>query len=490
MYGILCAILAITTLTNGQSVIGYDCGGKGMNITRISLLEVGTCEIPRKEVTTTTEYIRLLQSKKFSETSVRQCKVMVRRDIRGCGFMDHETAVPYGVSDYLEEVTREQCDAMHDHGTFSMGTGGVITGLIVNSTVYRSIILAGEIEFNQDCEGTQYATALGTYKDVTVQAALTITLTSYTAKSDRDKNVLHLNSGVNCKLDKNTCLDNTGGNTFWTNVPIDQCSFEDYDVIYEGPASKIVTLESSAKPIYSVISNTSTFSIMTAELMHVCGTTIITTEHSRLFIYEMSRTFVEEGRGRRRGKMIVENVDFTTYVNAKIVYVERHIRTQMETLYYELNHQRCQLERKVLRNLLSIALVKPDEFAYNLIEGPGHIAVITGEVVRVIKCLPVEVTILRTATCYLELPVLRNNQTRFLTPKTHILLRKGTEIKCNDAIPSTYKIADTWYEITPKAYKSGEPEILHPTITKTWKYEDPGVLATTGIYTQQELENL
>lgn len=77
-----------------------------------------------------------------------------------------------------------------------------------------------------------------------------------------------------------------------------------------------------------------------------------------------------------------------------------------------------------------------------------------------------------------------------MTPKTHILLRKGTETLCDAAISSTYRIGDSWYKIALKAFKVNNPEILHPTITSSWVYENPGILFTTGIYTLEELEKL
>ena len=122
--------------------------------------------------------------------------------------------------------------------------------------------------------------------------------------------------------------------------------------------------------------------------------------------------------------------------------------------------------------------------------GPGYVAVITGEVARIIKCIPVQVTLRRTDACYIELPVTRRNDTLFLTPKTHLLVRKGTEIPCDGAIPTTYRIGEDWYELTPKPTKTTKPNILQPVQKDTWKYEDPGDLANIGIYTAEELENL
>ena len=72
--------------------------------------------------------------------------------------------------------------------------------------------------------------------------------------------------------------------------------------------------------------------------------------------------------------------------------------------------QRCILEQQVFRKTLTLATQSPDEFAYHLMKGPGYMSVIAGEVVNIIKCLPVEVKYRKTEECYLQLPIFRGNQ--------------------------------------------------------------------------------
>ena len=73
--------------------------------------------------------------------------------------------------------------------------------------------------------------------------------------------------------------------------------------------------------------------------------------------------------------------------------MERHVHKQLYYLYYDIVLQKCLLERKVLRNLLSLAVILLADFAYNLMEGPGYMTVVIGEVVRVIKYIPVPVIV-------------------------------------------------------------------------------------------------
>ena len=64
----------------------------------------------------------------------------------------------------------------------------------------------------------------------------------------------------------------------------------------------------------------------------------------------------------------------------------------------------------MMQNSLAIADRSPDVFAYHFIKGPGYI-LLAGEVIHIVKCVPVEVMLARTFECYEQLPVLRGNET-------------------------------------------------------------------------------
>lgn len=54
------------------ALIGYDCGSRSLNITTLSLLDVGPCDIPNESLNVTMQYIQLLQIQDFVETKVIQ----------------------------------------------------------------------------------------------------------------------------------------------------------------------------------------------------------------------------------------------------------------------------------------------------------------------------------------------------------------------------------------------------------------------------------
>lgn len=117
-------------------------------------------------------------------------------------------------------------------------------------------------------------------------------------------------------------------------------------------------------------------------------------------------------------------------------------------------------------------------------------AVVSGEVMHVIKCVPTAVKRRETKECYQELPVLRGNTSMFMSPKSHILLKTGTQIDCNPYVPVMYLLQGTWYKITPQAASTLPPNELQPSTSHTWTYSNPADLATTGIYSLHELNQL
>jgi hypothetical protein len=152
--------------------------------------------------------------------------------------------------------------------------------------------------------------------------------------------------------------------TYWQPQPPSPCKFDQYDVLYEGIATKIQEIKTSNEPTRSV------YALTTQEITFALTKTgehpnELSTEHPKLFLLETTKgnTFIS------KRKTAVENLDIFTYVNSKFVYVERHVRRQMTALYHDILTKRCTMEKKVIENALSLATILPNEFAYVRDEG-------------------------------------------------------------------------------------------------------------------------
>ena len=123
-------------------------------------------------------------------------------------------------------------------------------------------------------------------------------------------------------------------------------------------------------------------------------------------------------------------------------------------------------------------------------KGPGYMSVIAGEVVHVVKCIPVKVKYRKTEECYLQLPVFRGNQSFFLCTWTHVLTKSGIQTNCNSFLPPIHLFGETWYKLLSTSVESIAPTIVKPLTKATWKYTNPSSLATSCIYSQSDLDKL
>uniref|UniRef100_A0ABD2XAL0 Reverse transcriptase RNase H-like domain-containing protein n=1 Tax=Trichogramma kaykai TaxID=54128 RepID=A0ABD2XAL0_9HYME len=484
MHPLLISLLILLPYANGM--IGYDCEAKSLNVTTMSLLDIDECQPPKEELKIEKQYVQLLQVNNFESVKVTQCKVEIQRNIYYCGKLDHLFAVDHGTAEYVHEVTKQACEGAHNSGVYYHGLH-TIGGLKVNQTTSHSLSLAGSAAHNGVCTRGNYADPYGTWENVVVLGMLRITLQEQMAKVDLNNGNIHFRSGTTCNFASESCIDSEGGNSFWKTLPTDICNFHRYSVLYEGQAEKITDEgEEDARRVYAVTSQDITFGLTARKVESVCGYSVITTEHPRLFIFETVRgeSFA------KRSHIDASNLDLFSYMNSKFVYVERHIKYQIKNLYRDIVSERCRIERQTLKNSLAIASNSPDQFAYNFMKGPGYMALNAGEVIHILKCIPVEVRLQHGEHCYAELQVSRGNSTYFLTPKTHILKKKGTQVGCNMILPPYYLIDDVWYKILPKPTEAKDPITIRPESRPTWNYISPKYLATSGIYTEKDLDDL
>ena len=143
----------------------------------------------------------------------------------------HISAVTNGQSEYIRELSNQQCDTLHSSGTISLGQNLQISHLKVNQTSYHSVLLAGSLAMNGDCSGTQYSDIFGTWNNVIVQGVIRIILQEYYTPVNLNTNKIHLRLGVTCSLSESHCVDMEGRQTFWNHLPDDIFNFNKYEIL-------------------------------------------------------------------------------------------------------------------------------------------------------------------------------------------------------------------------------------------------------------------
>ena len=77
--------------------------------------------------------------------------------------------------------------------------------------------------------------------------------------------------------------------------------------------------------------------------------------------------------------------------------MEKHLKTQIVQLYKDIVRQKCDIENQVLKNALALIHVAPEDVAIAITHEPGHLAIASGEVVHIIKCIPTTCQARKTA---------------------------------------------------------------------------------------------
>ncbi|XP_067212969.1 uncharacterized protein [Linepithema humile] len=484
MKATLIILLLLVPLSLGLT--GYDCTGNGLNITTLSLIDIGDCNLDSIEPNREETYIQLLQLSDFHRIKIIQCKVEIDRIVYHCGMHSHISIVHNGQRNYVQEIGSIGCSRLHETGTVVIGNA-IIDRVPQNRTSRHSITLAGSVATDGRCSGAQYTDGQGSWDSVVVQATVKVELHSFEAPVKRVSNLVMLPSGTTCDAFTGYCIDSEGGESYWPITSIDNCHFDQYDTLYEGYATKLTPRDNQSTPVvYAVTTHGTTFALAKTTEVNLCGYRIYHTEHPKLFIFE-----TQQGKAfRTRSKTPVDNLDIFAYVNSKFVYIEKHVQSQLSTLYQDIMEQKCALEKQILKNALSLASIAPDEMASRIMKNVGYTAVIAGDVIHIIKCEPTECKIRHTEDCYNELPVYHRNISMFLLPRSRILSKAGTRRDCNELLPTMYKLHGIWFRTGQRPTESLPPQTIQPLTNPKWKYVNPSSLATSGIYTNDDLERL
>ena len=97
--------------------------------------------------------------------------------------------VANGHSEYIHDITRDQCNQMNTIRTFLVTSSLQILKLKVNETSFHSVTSAGSVTPDGDCTGTQFSDLYGTWNNVVVQAIFKKTLQEHYT-------TIHLNSNL------------------------------------------------------------------------------------------------------------------------------------------------------------------------------------------------------------------------------------------------------------------------------------------------------
>ena len=148
-----------------------------------------------------------------------------------------------------------------------------------------------------------------------------------------------LRSCTTCKFSDTKCIDIEAGNAFWYPIP-QTCENNKYVELYSGYVDKLE--DEGRQTIFALKTGDVTSAFSAVGTIPACSAVLIRTEHPKLFFLEgPTNEYFETSKNPA-----VQNLDIFAYVNSKFVYVEKHVRKELKSLYYDVITQKCELEKK------------------------------------------------------------------------------------------------------------------------------------------------
>lgn len=218
----LLVLSIIFFIRRSLALYGFDCSDQLTNLTTISLLDVGECNIHRPKVDITVRHGQLLQLNDFGMVHTYICRVKITRQITHCGMHSHASRVSEGELSYYKEFTHEECINLQKTGYMIIASTQIM-GIPRNGTTHKPITFAGSSSIKGKCSGSTYTDPYGKWESVYVAGWIEITIADYYREVNLDNNKILLPSGISCKFTDYTCVDMDASFVFWEKMPDDTC---------------------------------------------------------------------------------------------------------------------------------------------------------------------------------------------------------------------------------------------------------------------------
>ena len=357
-----------------------------------------------------------------------------------------------------------------------------------NGTTHKSRNLKGWTTPNGYCGGKDFTLHGENYVNAVIQGTYEILLYDGTMTVDLENNLVRTFSGTTCEYSQGHCEDYVYGDIYWNREEHDTkaCEPSTYLVLYEGKAvirSYQATTITAATRVATVTDKAVAFSLIQTEKTLLCNMLAYRTEHPKLFIIELKHGL----RFFKKQALHSLDLDLNAYTSSKFIHLERHLGTSIKDMNANVMNKICRLQAQIIDNLQTLAYSDAMGFAYAWRRKPGHNALVRGEVVHILNCVPVQVKVNTVAYCTHELPVVYLNETLYMHPRSHILSRYTENVPCSTLYSVKYRLQGAWYALGPNLIQTQAPAILKTELNFTsWRYKKINI-GTTGIYSLADL---
>ena len=473
-----------------EGITAYNCTHGSVTSAEFSLLPNEPCPDFRMTHVYNEDYvpIQLLQKKEFSDIHGYSAKVVRTLHIYRC---DGYT-VTNAYHQRVLELDRTAVMKMYSHRLWKddllAEIGASPIGVIYNGKSHKIRNLKGWTNSDNDCGGKDFTLYGNDYTDSILQGTYELLLYDGTMTVDLENNLVRTFTGTTCEYSKGHCIDYVYGDIYWDREEHDPkaCNQDTYLVLYEGKGvvrTYRKTAITETTRVVTVTDDSAAFSLIQTEKLLLCNQVAYRTEHPKLFILEIQHNL----RFFQTKQLHSLDLDLNAYRDSKFIHLERHMGKSIKDLNANVMNKLCNLQAQIISNLQSLAYTDAMEFAFSWKKKPGHSALVRGEVVHIVDCIPVQVKIHTISYCTHELPVVYLNETLYMHPRSHVLSRYTETVPCTSLYPVKYRLQGSWYTLGPNLVASHPPDILRTKLNFTsWKYKRLN-LGTIGIYSVADL---
>lgn len=472
-----------------QSIIGYKCGQRTLNKTTISLIPDPACELEDPKIVESHHKIYLTQSSRTKTVKYHRCKVIAHHSVSYCGIFG-DSPQEGGIYSEIIEVSHSECEILIKHGRYTSHFQG--REFDFNSgKISASFLSHGYMSKSGSCSPGPPLQVNGHIWERPIRnTELKFSYGSGESILEHETNRILFPNNQFCEYQKESCFLPDFGYIYWS-MEKPTCGLGNTNkvVVYKGPARIVESHGNNGKETMIHIESTSTtYQILLKEsFIYLCGFKTHMTEHPNLFITILDDNFDSFPIKEQAGP---EELSMNDYLNSKIVYSVRKVQNQIVDLYNLFKKERCTSDYKILNNMLTLARLSPDDFAFEYLGKPGYTAITMGETVTIFQCDPVIVRPVDITSCYNELVVEYNNQTMFMMPRSRILLGVETPISCANGLRPQFIIGEKWYTQGPEGLVPSEkPEILKVK-PLNMKFQSLSSLIEEGLYSVQTVERI
>lgn len=479
-------ISTLNLRTDALSFTGYECTHPNTSFQTYDLTKVAPCVIDTELETSVDQSIQLIEIKRTRNIDIYMCNVEIIAHVFNCGAFSHLAITHNSLVNYYHYLDSIDCKALIKNNQFRFLDRDLV-GLKPDFINIRQFEI-GRVS-STDCSNDAEFMLNGiTYQDAVASVSIKISYKKDQGTKLVDKDIIITPLGQSCTFTNGECILSNVGQLHWDTFSNEDCMTKSYQLIYEGISKKITSKQDNVGDVYLVEDRSYVFSLKSSKEINICGYYGITTEHPDLIVIEA------DDKSRYKIPSLDMNItisgNLVTYLNTKVVYMERIINANLESMYNDLLYKQCNNERMILLNHLHDAQINPNGFAKFITKREGSMGILAGEVIHVMNCPAIPVQLRTTNKCYQEIPITYgNNRTGFVSPLNHLIIDIGTEITCSDSIPPLFNIHQNWYKIIENIRKVEQPLTLEPSTKRTWKPHSSKNTIFSGIYSQDIVEN-